>query len=64
MSLYFRKQIGISSSMDNLMDDDFVVVMELSLFASNIIKEICEVLDGFSLFLKKCENKIICCFLC
>jgi hypothetical protein len=59
MSLYFRKKIGISSSMDNLMDDDFVVAMELSLFASNIIKEICGVLDGFSLLLRKYINKII-----
>jgi hypothetical protein len=41
------------------MDDDFVVAMELSLFASNIIKKICGVLDGFSLFLRKYENKII-----
>jgi hypothetical protein len=44
------------------MDVDFVVAMELSLFASNIIKEICEVLNGFSLFLMKYENKIICFF--
>jgi hypothetical protein len=53
-----RKEFGISSSMHNLMDGDFVVAMELSLFASNIIKEIC--VDGFSLFLKKYEYKIIC----
>ncbi len=46
------------------MDVDFVVAMELSLFAFNIIKEICEILDEFSLFLMKCENKIICYFLC
>jgi hypothetical protein len=46
------------------MDVNFVVAMELSLFAFNIIKEICGVLEGFSLFLMKYENKIRSYFLC
>jgi hypothetical protein len=50
--------------MDISMDLEFVVVMEVSLFAFNIIKEIWGVLDGFSLFLMKYENKIICYFWC
>jgi hypothetical protein len=45
--------------MDISTDVDFVVAMELSLFAFNITKQICGVLHGFSLFLMKYENKII-----
>lgn len=29
------------------MEDDYGVALELSMFASNIKEEICEVLDGF-----------------
>ncbi len=36
MTLKLKKECGISYSMDNLMDDDFVIVLELSLFVSNI----------------------------
>jgi len=35
MILKLNKEYEISYSMDNLMDDDFVIVLELSLFASN-----------------------------
>jgi hypothetical protein len=45
--------------MDISMDVDFVVAMELSLVAFNIIKEICGVSDRSSLFQMKYENKII-----
>ncbi len=38
------------------MDDDFVIVLELSLFASNIKKIVYEVLDQFLSFLKKYEK--------
>jgi hypothetical protein len=34
------------------MDDDFVVIFELSLLASNFKKEVCGVLDYFLSFLK------------
>lgn len=43
--------------MDISTDVDFVVAMELSLFAFNIIKHTCRVLHGFSLFLMKYANK-------
>jgi hypothetical protein len=38
MTLKPKKEYGISYSMDNLMDDDFVIVLKLSLFAPNIKK--------------------------
>jgi hypothetical protein len=37
----------------NLMEDDTVVILELSMLAFNIIKQICDVLDGFLSFLTK-----------
>jgi hypothetical protein len=39
--------VEISSTLDNLMDDGFRVALELSLFASNIRKGVCGVLDYF-----------------
>jgi len=36
----------------NLIDDDFGIAFELSLFASNIRKEVCGVLDSFLSFKK------------
>ncbi len=42
--------------MQDLIDDDSIVALELSLFASNIRREICGVLDGFLSFLKKYEG--------
>jgi hypothetical protein len=39
--------------MDNLMEDDYS--LELSMLASNIRKEVCEVLNGSFPFLKKYE---------
>jgi hypothetical protein len=34
----------------NLIDDDFEIAFELSLFASNIKRKICDVLDSFLSF--------------
>jgi hypothetical protein len=39
------------------MDDDFTITLELSLFISNIKKEVCGVLDSFLSFLKNYEKK-------
>jgi hypothetical protein len=39
--------VEISSTLDNLMDDGYIVALELSLFAFNIRKGICGVLDYF-----------------
>jgi hypothetical protein len=41
--------------MDNLMEDDYF--LELSMLAFNIRKEVCEVLNCSSPFLKKYESK-------
>ncbi len=47
MSLKLYKKYGISLNLQDLIDDDYVVVQELSLFAFNIRRELCGVLDGF-----------------
>jgi len=39
------------------MDDDFAIILELSLFAFNIKKEVCGVLDSFLSFLKNYEER-------
>ncbi len=44
-------------SIANLMEDDMVMILELSMLAFNIIKQICDVLDGFLSFLTKYEKK-------
>ncbi len=43
--------------MVNLMKDDMTMILELCMFASNIGKQICDVLDGFFSFLTKYEKK-------
>jgi len=43
MNLNFLKKIGISSNLENLIDDDFVVALELSFFTSNIKTAVCGV---------------------
>jgi hypothetical protein len=58
MILNLEKKYGISSSMYNLMDDDFVVDLQLSLLAFNILKKVCGGSNGFISFLKKYEKKI------
>jgi hypothetical protein len=40
-----------------MMEDDYSAALELSMFASNIKKEICEVLDNFFSFLRMYEKK-------
>ncbi len=42
-NLKLKKKIGISSNLENLIDDDFVVALELSFFTSNIKRAICGV---------------------
>jgi hypothetical protein len=39
------------------MDDDSTIILELSLFTSNIKKEVCGVLDSFLSFLKNYEER-------
>ncbi len=39
------------------MDDDFAIILEFFLFASNIKKEVSSILDSFLSFLRKYEEK-------
>ncbi len=51
MNLKLKKEYGISLNLQDLIDDDYIVAHELSLFASNIRRKVCGVLDGFSFIL-------------
>jgi hypothetical protein len=52
MSLKFKDEIDFAT-FDNLMEEDGNVAYELSCLASNIKKEVIQVLDYFLSFLKK-----------
>jgi hypothetical protein len=39
MNLIFKIEIGISNSLEDLIDDDFIVILESSLLTSNIMKK-------------------------
>ncbi len=57
MSLKFKEQYRISLNLQDLIDDDFIVARELSLFASNIRRKVCGILDGYLSFFKKIWRK-------
>jgi hypothetical protein len=57
MALKLKKEFEIALSMNNMMEDEYGVALELSIFASNIKKKIREVLDGFFSFLRMYEKK-------
>jgi hypothetical protein len=57
MALKFKENFGMTPIMVNLMEDDMVMALKLFMFAFNIRKQVCDVLDGFSSFLMKYENK-------
>jgi hypothetical protein len=57
MCLKFREEITKSSALINLIDDDSKIVFEIFLFASNIIREVCGVLDSFLSFQRKFEER-------
>jgi len=59
--LKLRKEIGISISFDNFMDEESIVVFELSFWAFNIKNYICDVLDFFNIKSEK-KRLITCCF--
>jgi hypothetical protein len=50
MCLKCREKFTNSFAPINLIDDDFGIAFELSLFASNITREVCGVLDFFLSF--------------
>jgi hypothetical protein len=63
MSSKLKKKVGFILVLDKLMDDDFSVAFELFLLASNIKKELCDVLDNFLSFFKNMmKEKITTCF--
>ncbi len=57
MGLKLKEENQIIPSFESLMEDDSIVSNELSLLASNIKREVINVLDSFFSFLKKYENK-------
>jgi len=57
MTLKLKEEYGIAFSMNNLMEDVFGVVLELSMFTYNIKNEVHGVLDRFLSILKKYEQK-------
>jgi hypothetical protein len=56
MSVKLLKKYGISSNLQDSIDDDSIVAHELSLFPSNIRREICGILNSFLSFFKKHEG--------
>jgi hypothetical protein len=57
MALKLKEEFKMTFFMTNLLEDDMVVILELSMFVLNIRKQICDVLDGFFSFLTKYEKK-------
>jgi hypothetical protein len=56
MSLKLKDEFGISFNLEDLINDDIVVALELSLLASKIRRKVYGVLDGFLSFFKKYEK--------
>ncbi len=56
-NLKLKEENKIILSFESLMKDDSIIFYELSLLASNIRREVTNVLDSFLSFLKKDENK-------
>jgi len=52
MCLNFKEENANPFALVSLIDDDFDIAFELSLFVSNIRREVCGVLDSFLYFLK------------
>jgi len=57
MHLKFKEKIINPSTLVSLIDDDFGIAFELSLFTSNIRRKVCVVLDSFLSYFKKIEKK-------
>jgi hypothetical protein len=66
-SFKFKEEFGSSSNLEDLIYDDPILALELSLLTSNIRKEVCGVLNCFLSFFKKYEknktNNILSCML-
>jgi hypothetical protein len=57
MSLKLKKENKIIPSFESLMEDDSIIIDDLSLLAINIKKEVINVLDYFLSLLNKYENR-------
>ncbi len=57
MCMKCRKCITNPLTQDNLIDDDYGIVFELSLFITDIKKEVCDVLESFPSFFKKIRKE-------
>jgi hypothetical protein len=55
--LKLKEKYGMTPSMTNLMEDDIVLGLELSMLTFNIRKQVCDVLNGFISFLRKYQKK-------
>jgi hypothetical protein len=63
MCLKLRKKITNPFALFSLINDDYEITFELSLFASNIRREVCDVLDFYFYFLNMKKEKLTtCCF--
>ncbi len=59
MCFKFKEEITNPSALVSLIDDDFGIAYELSLFVSNIKKDVFGVFYSFLSFLKKIEKRIV-----
>jgi len=57
MALKLKEEFEIPSFMANLMEHDMALALELSTLASNIRKQVCNVLDFCLSFLMKYEKR-------
>ncbi len=58
MALKLKEEFGMTPSINDLMEDNMAMALELFILALNIMKEICDVLDGFLSFLMKYEKRM------
>ncbi len=57
MALKLKEKFGMTPFMADLMEEDVVVVLKLSMLTSSIRKQVWDILDEFLSFLMKCEEK-------
>ncbi len=57
MSSKLKENVGIVQTLNRIMDDDSTIIVELSLFTSNMKKEFCGVFNFFLSFKKIYEKR-------
>jgi hypothetical protein len=58
MTLKLKEEFGMTPSITKLMEDNMAMALELFILALNIMKQVCDVLDGFLSFLVKHEKRM------